>query len=158
MTIKTLPTSHRAPRSHSQGSSESQKMLRERQPATGRYQAPIVERWTPELVAAFMQAARLSKEEVAKRAEVHPRTVERWQLFAARKPFPRHQRVLDELLSESSEAVQVRFCQLAGLRPVRQIEAPGSEWEDCRAELARLSEVLDRLTGSLEAIHPETAR
>ncbi|OYO09382.1 hypothetical protein BI335_18810 [Enemella evansiae] len=158
MTITTMPTRQQTASRHNQGSSESQRMLRERQPATGRYQAPVVERWTPELVTAFMRASRLTKEEVAKRAEVHPKTVERWQLMAARKPFPRHQRVLDALLSEASEAVQVRFCQFAGLRPVRQVEAPGSEWEDCRAELARLSEVLDRLTENLEAIHPETGR
>lgn len=150
MTIKTLTTTpHRLTARPSQTSNASQQMMRERESSSARYEAPMVEQWTPTLISSLMRACRLSNDEVARRAEVHPKTVERWQMQAQRIPHPRHQRILDELLAGAPEAAQIRFCRLAGLRPVREVRAPGAEWEDCRAELGRLSTVLDELAGRL---------
>lgn len=107
---------------------------------------PYVPEWDQGLILALMQATRFTNDELARRAKVDPKTVQRWRRTGG-TPHRSVQRELDRVLGEISQNELVRFCALTGLAPIQE-EDPDAPWQDYRADLGRLTEALEKFVAA----------
>ena len=135
-----------------QGSSQSQAMRRDRTLQGSGCRPPYVSEWNKESILALLEATRFTDAEMARRAKVDPKTVQRWRRTGC-TPHRSVQRELDRVLGEVTQNELVRFCALTGLAPIQE-EDPDAPWQDYRSELARLTEALEKFVAASGVLGP----